>query len=146
MATTVEVLYMNGSSASLAHIGDSRIYMHLDGKLKQLTKDHSLVQKLIDEGQITSEEANNHPNKNILTMALGDDSFSVPDLMIIPLGKGSKELFLVCSDGVTGEVSNSELEEILSNNDLKKIAEDLSFLIEQRGAPDNFSFVLARNF
>ena len=142
MATTAEVLYLNQDNAYWGHVGDSRIYSLKNGKLKQITKDHSLVQKLVDEGYLTLKEAENHPNKNIIMRALGDSESIEIDLSKQRLNQNDDNMFFLCTDGVTGIVDDSELEELILNNDLKKLPAQLSELIEDRGAPDNYSFVL----
>lgn len=137
MATTIEVLFLLNNTAYYGHVGDSRMYILQNRKLKQLTKDHSLVQKLIDEGLLSVYEAENHPNKNIIMRALGDN----PEIEI-DLGKMNTTvncLFFLCTDGVTTVIKDYELEEILIN--LESIKETLPEMINQRGAPDNFTFV-----
>jgi PPM family protein phosphatase len=139
MATTIEVLYFINNTAYFGHVGDSRMYCLLNGSIKQITKDHSLVQKLIDEGLLTINEAENHPNKNIIMRALGDNLDIEIDLNKITLKQSDHCLFFLCTDGVTTVVKDYELEKILS--DYNNIKETLSDLINQRGAPDNFTFV-----
>ena len=142
MATTVEVLFLSDTTIYWGHIGDSRIYFFKDKKLKQLTKDHSLVQKLVDEGMLTPKDAEFHPNKNIITRALGDTPSVEVDLNKLKFDSGNSCLFIVCTDGVTAEINNDELEEILMLGNSEEISEKLSSIIEERGAPDNYSFVL----
>lgn len=144
MATTVEVLFLNATAAYWGHIGDSRIYKYNDQKIKQVTKDHSLVQRLVDEGYLTLKEAENHPNRNIIMKALGDNPEAEADLSKIKLNARDEFKFFVCSDGVTCVVNDDELEEIIGNDDVNFTAERLSKLIEDRGAPDNYSFVLIK--
>ncbi len=144
MATTVEVLFINTNTAYWGHIGDSRIYKYDDQKLKQVTKDHSLVQRLVDEGYLTLKEAENHPNRNIIMKALGDNHEVEADLSKMKLNARDDFKFFVCSDGVTCVVNDEELEEIIGNDDVNFTAEKLSKLIEDRGAPDNYSFVLIK--
>jgi protein phosphatase len=139
MATTIDVLFLLENTAYFGHVGDSRVYFLINGKLKQLTKDHSLVQKLIDEGYLTPDEAEHHPNKNIIMRALGGNSEIDIDLSKITLDSSDKYLFFLCTDGVTAVVKDNELEELLAN--YVNIKETLSDLIKQRGAPDNFTFV-----
>ncbi len=142
MATTVEVLFLNSSTAYWGHIGDSRIYKLMNNKIKQLTKDHSLVQRLVDEGYLTLKEAENHPNRNIIMKALGDSTDVEADLSKARILPKEKLKFFICSDGVTCVVNDEELEEIIGNTDADLISEKLSKLIEDRGAPDNYTFVL----
>ena len=139
MATTIEVLFILNNSAYFGHVGDSRMYFLQNRKLEQLTKDHSLVQKLIDEGFLSINEAENHPNKNIIMRALGDNSEIEIDLNKITINSTDQWLFFLCTDGVTTVVRDNELEEILANYD--NVKETLSELINQRGAPDNFTFI-----
>jgi protein phosphatase len=139
MATTIEVLYLKNNTAYFGHVGDSRMYILQNKKLKQLTKDHSLVQKLIDEGLLTVSEAENHPNKNIIMRALGDNYEIEIDLNKIIIDITDDYLFFLCTDGVTTVIKDNELENILVNYDT--IKETLSEMINQRGAPDNFTFV-----
>ena len=115
------------------------MYFLRNGQLKQVTKDHSLVQKLIDEGFLNVDEAEHHPNRNIIMRALGDNFAIEIDLSKITLNSYDDCLFFLCTDGVTTVVKDNELEEILNNYD--NIRETLSDLINQRGAPDNFTFV-----
>jgi protein phosphatase len=143
MATTIEVLFLLNNTAYCGHVGDSRTYNLLNGKLVQLTKDHSFVQKLIDEGFLTNVEAENHPNRNIIMRALGDDSAIEIDLSKISLNPSDDILFFLCTDGVTTVIKDNELEEILTDYD--KINRTLPAMIEQRGAPDNFSFIVIKN-
>ena len=140
MATTIEVLFLKDNNAYWGHVGDSRIYFLRNGNLKQLTKDHSLVQKLVDEGYLTIKEAENHPNKNIIMRALGDNNNVEIDLSKIKLNSSDDFLFFMCTDCVTGVMNDNELEKIFSNYD--KINDTLTKQIIQRGAPDNFSFVI----
>lgn len=142
MATTAEILFINDNSAYWGHIGDSRIYNYRQGKLKQLTKDHSFIQNLIDEGHITLKEAENHPNRNIIMRAVGDTEEIEIDFSKIKIAVNEKDRFFICTDGVTVVVSDTELQEILSEDNFDIIKESINKLIESRGAPDNFSYVI----
>jgi serine/threonine protein phosphatase PrpC len=145
MATTVEMLFLHNDYAYCGHVGDSRIYLYRNEKLIQVTKDHSFVQKLIDEGMLSVKEAEFHPNKNIITRALGDAEEIETDLSKINLAPDEKVFFLICTDGVTCTISNDELEEVFRLNDINIISQKIANLVEERGAPDNFSFVLIGN-
>ena len=142
MATTSEVLFLKKDFAYWGHVGDSRIYSSKNGKLQLLSKDHSLVQRLVDEGHITLKEAENHPNKNIITRALGDGIEIEVDLSKIKLKKKEYNRFFVCTDGVSGVLNDIEIEKLINGNNLSNIADKMSHMIENRGAPDNYSFVL----
>jgi len=138
MATTAEVLFFSDSTAYWGHVGDSRIYLFKNDKLEQLTKDHTFVQKLLDEGMSTLKNSETLPDKNVLTRALGGICKLEVDLSKTNF---EHDLFLVCTDGVTSTISNNEIEEILFLKD-GEISSELSSLVEERGAPDNFSYVL----
>ena len=141
MATTVEVLFLNEDTAYWGHIGDSRIYYLKNNKLKQMTKDHSLVQKLVDEGFLTLREAENHPNKNIIMRALGDNHSIEIDLSKQKLNSKDEYRFFICTDGVTAVVPDSELGDYLKIKDINVSSNKLSQVILERGAPDNYTFV-----
>lgn len=142
MATTAEVMFIKENTAYWGHIGDSCIYNVKNGKLKKLTKDHSLVQKLLDEGFLTMREAENHPKKNIILRALGDNNPLEIDLSKLKFHNDENHIFFIATDGVTGVVKEEELERILSYNPIEKISHILSEIIIERGAPDNFTFVI----
>lgn len=141
MATTIEMLFIKDNLAFWGHIGDSRIYHLRSGRIKQLTKDHSLVQKLLDEGFITHKQAANHPNKNIIMKALGDNPFVEADISKVKLNKFEKNGFFVCSDGVSNLVSESELENILNLSDMEERKNQIVKLVKLRGAADDYSFI-----
>lgn len=142
MATTAEVLFIKNHKAYLGHIGDSRSYFFHNRKIKQLTKDHSLVQRLVDEGYITKKQAENHPNKNIIVRAIGDNEIIEIDLHEFELNENENWKFLMCTDGVTTVLDDEDLALILNKNDIEIISENLSQKVEEKGAPDNYSFVL----
>jgi serine/threonine protein phosphatase PrpC len=141
MATTIEVLFLKENLAYWGHIGDSRIYHMKSGKLKQITKDHSMVQKLLDEGFITHKQAANHPNKNIIMKALGDNPYVDPDISKIKLNEYDINNFFLCSDGVSNLISDRELEEILNIQGFDEKKDQIVKLIKHRGAPDDYSFI-----
>jgi protein phosphatase len=142
MATTSEVLLLNGTYSIWGHIGDSRIYLHKNKKLKQLTKDHSLIQQLLDEGKLNIKTLKNHPSKSVITNAIGDNIIPDVDISKIVLPPSEPFKFFVCTDGVTCVVTDAELEKCLELSNIEKASERLKGLIEKRGAPDNYSFVI----
>ena len=142
MATTAETLFLKDDTAFWGHVGDSRIYYLKNNKLKQLSKDHSLIQKLIDEGYLTLKEAENHPNKNIIMRALGDSDNVEVDVSKMKINASDFGKFFICTDGVTTVVQNDELEKILNNDNVHYISEVIANLVEKRGAPDNYTFVI----
>lgn len=113
MATTVVMTYIRDGSAYLTNIGDSRAYLFRAGRLKRITKDHTYVNELIDKGVITEREAENHSQKNVITKALGAEPQVEPDFYKVDLQE--KDLMMLCSDGLYGEVGEGRIAEILNN-------------------------------
>ena len=142
LATTLEIFYLIENIVYWGHIGDSRIYQLKSNRLNQITKDHSLVQKLLDEGYITHKQAANHPQKNVIVKALGDNETIEPDISKIRLNLNEGNKFFICSDGVSNLVSNSELEDVLTLSDLEEIKNKIIKMIKLRGAVDDYSFIL----
>lgn len=143
LGTTISALLLQGKKGIIFHIGDSRIYKFMDGTLTRLTKDHSLVQNLFENGLIEEDEMRTHPIKNILTSALiGDYREKMPDIFYeeIPITKGDQ--FLLCTDGVWESLSLAEMQEcmLMENQDekLKTIMERVLYY----GAKDNLTMVL----
>lgn len=145
-ATTIEVIYLKSGIAFIAHVGDSRIYHFKNGKLKQITKDHSLVQKLVDEGFLTMGEAENHPEKNVVIKAIGDKGLIETDLMKIKLNQYDVNKFFICSDGITNTMMEFELEKILQRSDVNSITDDIKKIVTDRGASDDYSFIFIEQF
>jgi PPM family protein phosphatase len=143
MGTTVTAAKVTGAEISLGHVGDSRAYRLRDGELEQLTRDHSLVAELERSGQITPEAAEHHPQRSIITRALGPE----PDVQVdtYTLAGRAGDLFLICSDGLTSMISNDELASILrSSEDLDEAAESLVRAANQSGGKDNITVVMFR--
>jgi len=142
MATTFEILFIKDSFAYLGHIGDSRIYHLKSKRLNQLTKDHSLVQKLLDEGFITLKQAEKHPQKNVIVKALGNNKNPEADISKIKISETENSKFFLCSDGVSNLVSDKELEELLNLNELEEIKSKIVKLVKLRGEVDDYSFII----
>lgn len=142
MATTLEIIYLKDNFVYWGHIGDSRIYHLKSKRLNQITKDHSLVQKLLDEGYLTHKQAADHPHKNVIIKALGDNQLIEPDLSKIRLNENEENKIFICSDGVTNLISNSELEKVLKSDDIEEIKATLIKMIKLRGAKDDYSFII----
>jgi PPM family protein phosphatase len=143
MGTTVTAAKVTGDEVSLGHVGDSRAYRLRDGQLEQLTRDHSLVAELERSGQITPEAAENHPQRSIITRALGPE----PDVQVdtYTLAGRDGDLFLICSDGLTSMISDEELGSILRSSDsLDQAAESLVRAANQSGGKDNITVVMFR--
>ncbi|HSR10813.1 MAG TPA: Stp1/IreP family PP2C-type Ser/Thr phosphatase [Thermodesulfobacteriota bacterium] len=142
MGCTGEVLacVIDGSYI-LGHVGDSRTYRFRDGRLKQLTVDHSLVQKQIEEGLITAEEARRSPLRNVILRAVGVERNLAVDLLRGKANPG--DIFLLCSDGLTGMVSDPAIEEILARPwDLARKTDELIEKAKAAGGLDNITVVL----
>lgn len=141
MGTTVTAISWEEDRVAIAHIGDSRAYLLRDGELVQLTKDHTYVQALVDAGEITSEEADVHPKRNLLLKALDGIHSVDPDLSIRKVKAGDR--FLLCSDGLSGVVSNYAIAEVLRHGDPTGAVMALVDKAIEGGAPDNVTCVVA---
>ena len=142
MGTTFSGIFVNGTSVSIGHIGDSRIYLARDGVVKQITTDHTFVQRLVDTGRITEEEALVHPRRSVLMRVLGDvEQFPEVDLETFETKPGDR--WMVCSDGLSGVVPEGLMNRILLSTSTVQEATDL--LVGEAlefGAPDNVTVVL----
>ncbi len=143
MGTTVTALLRTGGRLALAHIGDSRAYLLRDGELIQITHDHTFVQTLVDEGRLTPDEAEQHPQRSVLMRVLSDVVDDVePDLSMREARLGDR--YLLCSDGLSGVVSYDTLKETLSNGaDPAATCELMVKLARRGGAPDNVTCIVA---
>jgi len=142
MATTSDVFFFNNHTIFWGHIGDSRIYHLKNSKLHQLTKDHSLVQQMVDEGYISMRAASKHPNKNVIMNALGESLDIEIDSSKLILDAKASHRFMICSDGVTAVIGKEELEIILNENDIDKCIDMLDKKIQSAGAPDDYSIIV----
>jgi protein phosphatase len=142
MGTTLTVLLLDRTRAALAHVGDSRAYLLRDGRLHQLTTDHTVVRTLIDSGLITSQEATRHPHRSVLCKALDAAEAVEPDLSVQQVYPGDR--FLLCSDGLSGVVQEDVIQSELTRN-LPPAAtvQELIGQAYRRGAPDNVTCVVA---
>src|SRR4051794_32662291 len=143
MGTTLTAAMLRGDEVSLGHVGDSRAYVLRGGQLKRLTKDHSLVEELRRQGRLTEEQAEEHPQRSIITRALGPEPSVNVDTMTFPARDG--DLFLLCSDGLTTMVSDDEIREILVNS--KNLRNAVSRLVDaanRGGGRDNITAVAFR--
>jgi protein phosphatase len=142
MATTSDVFFFNNHTVFWGHIGDSRIYHLKNGKLHQLTKDHSLVQQMVDKGYISMKAASKHPNKNVIMSALGESLDIEIDSSKLVLDKKSSHRFMICTDGVNDVIRKQDLEIILKENELDKCIDILDKKIQKAGAPDDYSIII----
>lgn len=143
MGCTAELLAIVEGRYIIGHVGDSRIYLFRNGELRQLTKDHSLVQMQLDGGVITAEEARVHPNKNIVLRAVGMERDFSLDILRGNLFTG--DLFLLCSDGLTDMVEDSALARILASS--SKLSQKAAMFIDsakEAGGRDNITVVLCQ--
>ena len=143
MGTTLTLAKVHGDEVSLAHVGDSRAYLLRGGELEQLTRDHSLVAELERSGQITPEAAEHHPQRSIITRALGPE----PDVEVdtYTLAGRDGDTFLICSDGLTSMISDDEVASILrSAGSLDEAADELVRAANQSGGKDNITVILFR--
>ncbi len=143
MGTTLSVIWQDGDRLVLAHVGDSRIYRIRDGKLKQITDDHSFVAELVRNNIITPEMAKKHPQRNIITRAVGVDPFVEVDVREEELLPGDQ--WLICSDGLHGMVDDAEIEQILTEMEPEEASERLISRALENGGHDNVTFVLLSN-
>lgn len=143
LGTTCIAVLLSGNRLAMVHIGDSRAYLLRDGRLTQVTTDHSFVQYLVDTGQITPEEAEHHPKRNVVMRVLGDlQSDVTPDETIREAVLGDR--WLLCSDGLSGVVSGETIAEVLARvADPGECAEELIHLALLAGGPDNITCVVA---
>lgn len=141
MGTTLTLCIVNDAVALVFHVGDSRAYLvHEEGGMYQITKDHSLVQYMIDTKQITPEEARVHPNRNIITRAVGTDSPLEVDVFVVSVGKNDR--ILLCSDGLTNMVEDDEISLIIRTNDIETAVGKLITRANEEGGVDNITAVL----
>lgn len=142
MGTTLTALLWTGQRLGLVHVGDSRAYLLRDGVLTQITQDHTWVQRLVDEGRITEEEATTHPQRSLLMRALGSGDHVEPDLSIREVRAGDR--YLICSDGLSGVVSHQTLEETLASyQGPQETVGELIQLALRGGGPDNITVIVA---
>lgn len=141
MGTTIVAALFIDSLVVIGHVGDSRAYRINEQQLEQLTEDHSLVNALVQSGQLTAEEAEHHPRKNVLTRAIGTDDDVEIDVRVIEWNK--QDLLLLCSDGLSNRVSEEQLHQtIVSSLPLQERADQLIEFALQAGGEDNITLVL----
>ncbi len=138
MGTTVVLAFVKDGTAVIAHVGDSRIYL-VNDRITQLTRDHSVVQSLIESGKITPEDAKFHPRKNVITRALGAEEEVSVDTSLVGLSEG--ETLLLCTDGLTNFLDDSDILDIFKNTDIAETADSLVERANQNGGGDNITVV-----
>lgn len=138
MGTTLDVCFIYNNKIYIGHVGDSRIYRIRGDIIRKLTKDHSYVQQLVEDGKITKEEANHHPKKNMLLKALGCTSYVEPDIRARNLEKN--DILLMCSDGLTNMVDDKTIYQTVRENP-QTASEKLVELANEAGGYDNITVI-----
>jgi protein phosphatase len=142
MGTTLTALFWSDGHAAVCHIGDSRGYLLREGELYQITHDHTLVQSLVDEGRISADDVSTHPQRSLLLRALDGRSIAEPDLSVHDGLAGDR--YLLCSDGLSGVVSDGTLRETLATiSDPEAVTRELIELALHGGGPDNITCIVA---
>jgi serine/threonine protein phosphatase PrpC len=141
MGTTITVALVEGTRVTFGHVGDSRAYLLRDGVMEQLTEDHSLVNELMKSGKLSPEEAETHPQRSVITRALGTDPDVDVDTFVVEAQEG--DLFLICSDGLTTMVGDEDILELLErhHDDLDRAAKSLVAAANRAGGEDNITVV-----
>jgi serine/threonine protein phosphatase PrpC len=143
MGTTLTAAYLDDAALAIAHVGDSRAYLFRDGELRRLTQDHSLVDELVRQGKLTEEQAAEHPQRSIITRALGPEPEVEVDTWSYPVRGG--DVMLLCSDGLTSMISEDRVAEIIGSADaLQEAADRLIEEANEAGGRDNITVVLSR--
>ncbi len=142
MGTTIVAALIKNNEACIAHVGDSRAYIIRDDTIRQITKDHSLVQEMLDKGQITKEEYENNPIKNIITRAMGVDEDI--DIEFDYVSLDGSEALLLCTDGLSGMVSDKRILEIYQNTDFNSLAQKYIDEANNNGGSDNITVVIMK--
>jgi PPM family protein phosphatase len=144
MGTTCTAAAIVQDSLYYVHVGDTRLYLIRDGQITRVTRDHSYVGRLVESGMISPEEAENHPQRNILTAALGTN----PDLIMDSPGRPEplrpEDVLLICSDGLWGLVRDLEILDTVENKSAEQAGRELIELARERGGPDNITVAILR--
>jgi serine/threonine protein phosphatase PrpC len=141
MGTTLSALFLRGGAIALLHVGDSRIYRLRGNTFEQLSRDHTIIQELLDQGSITEADIATHPQRSVLTQVLMGDGRSQPSLTIFDVK--SDDRYLLCSDGLTGVLSDKEIKTILKGKARGAAVDALVDAAYVQGAPDNVTVVVA---
>ncbi len=142
MGTTIALAVADGRNLHVANVGDSRVYIIDDEEIRQVTRDHSLVQEMVDRGELSPEEARHHPKKNVITMVLGVYGEVTPDIGCLTVEPG--EMVLLCCDGLVNHVEDREIQRVVvETRDSQQACEILVALANKDGGTDNISVLLA---
>jgi PPM family protein phosphatase len=126
------------------HVGDTRLYLIRDGHITRVTRDHSYVGRLVESGMISPEEAETHPQRNILTAALGTNPDLIMDSPAQPEPLRPQDVLLICSDGLWGQVRDPEILDAVDNKNVEQAGRELIELARERGGPDNITVEILR--
>lgn len=140
MGTTVVAAVIINSVAHISHVGDSRAYIFSVDRIEQITKDHSYVQRLIEDGKLTKEEAKTYPHRNIITRALGVEERLLVDYDEIELGEN--DAIMICTDGLSSTVEADDMLEVFRNYGFYEYPDSLVKLANSKGGPDNITVVI----
>ena len=138
MGTTAVIALVKEDGAVIANVGDSRIYL-VNEEIRQLTRDHSVVQSLVESGKITPEDAKVHPRKNVITRAVGAEENVTPDSAVIKLSDGDS--LLLCTDGLSNYLDDGDILNIFKNTDISAVPEALANRANSNGGGDNITVV-----
>jgi serine/threonine protein phosphatase PrpC len=144
MGTTCTAIVVVGHALHYVHVGDTRLYRVRGGAITQITRDHSYVGRLVESGVISREEAEKHPQRNILTAALGTSADLIMDSPEHPEPLQAQDVLVVCSDGLWGQVQDAEILEAVANKSPEVAARELIELARERGGPDNITLQILR--
>ena len=141
MGTTLDAALLYHGTCLICHVGDSRVYLFSNGELKQVTRDHSYVNALVESGEISEEQAEKHPQKNLILKAIGSEKTITPDFFEFTIEE--KSILLLCSDGLTNKLSGKEIQSVIeSSNDLESAGDELIRQANELGGEDNISLIL----
>jgi len=145
MGTTCTALALVGTCLYFVHVGDSRLYLLREGKLRVLSRDHTLIARLLEKGLIRRDQVHDHPQKHVLTSALGvpDEELEI-DAPPEPVQLEKNDALMICTDGLWGQVENNEIEEALSYPSLDAACRSMVQLARDRGGPDNITLQILR--
>jgi serine/threonine protein phosphatase PrpC len=144
MGTTLTACAIVDDKLHFAHVGDSRLFLVRDGEARQLSRDHSLVARLVESGTIRPEDAETHPQKHVLTAAIGVSDDVLPDFPPAPVVLKTADVVILCTDGLWGQMTAAEIAEVVSQSRPKDACKALVKLAKDRGGPDNITLQILR--